>query len=75
MKFRLTLLACLISFLSVAQLQSPDEFLGYPFTYHYQLLEYCKYVASQRPALAKWISYVKTNENRELGILILTKSN
>ncbi len=78
MKFRLTLIACLISFLSFAQLKSPEEFLGYPlgtkFTYHHLLVDYCKHVAQQRPSLASWQSYGKTNEGRELGILILTKN-
>jgi hypothetical protein len=78
MKFRLTLFTCLISFISLAQVKSPDEFLGYQlgsrFSYHYQLVEYCKYIAIQRPELAKWQSYGKTNEGRELGILILSKS-
>ena len=76
MKFLLPLFACLFSFVALAQLKSPDEFLGYPlgtrFTYHYQLVDYCKHVASQRPSMARWQSYGKTNEERELGILTLT---
>lgn len=60
----------------MGQLKSPDEFLGYPlgtrFTYHHQLVDYCKYIASQKPGIAQWVSYGKTNENRELGILILS---
>ena len=78
MKFRLTLIASLISFFSFGQLKSPEEFLGYPlgtrFTYHHLLVEYCKHVAQQRPDLASWQYYGKTNEGRELGILILTKN-
>ena len=77
MNFRLTLLACCISFLSFSQIKSPDEFLGYElgtrFTYHHQLVAYCKYVAEQKPSVAKWQRYGKTNEGRELGILLLFK--
>jgi hypothetical protein len=77
MNFRLTLLACFISFLSFSQIKSPDQFLGYElgtrFTYHHQLVSYCKYVAEQKPSMATWQSYGKTNEGRELGILLLSK--
>ncbi|MFM7020546.1 MAG: M14 family zinc carboxypeptidase [Aquirufa sp.] len=77
MNFRLTLLACCISFLSFSQIKSPDQFLGYElgtrFTYHHQLVAYCKYVAEQKPSMATWQSYGKTNEGRELGILLLSK--
>ena len=38
-------------------------------------MDYCKYIASQRPDISKWQSYGKTNEGRELGILILAKSD
>lgn len=77
MKFLQIFLYSILAFSSLGQLKSPDEFLGYPlgtrFTYHYQLVNYCKYVASQKPSMAEWISYGQTNENRELGMLILTK--
>ncbi|MHA8105823.1 M14 family zinc carboxypeptidase [Aquirufa sp. 5-AUSEE-100C1] len=77
MNFRLTLLACFISFLSFSQIKSPDQFLGYElgtrFTYHHQLVAYCKYIAEQKPSMATWQSYGKTNEGRELGILLLSK--
>ncbi len=77
MNFRLTLLACCISFLSFSQIKNPDQFLGYElgtrFTYHHQLVAYCKYVAEQKPSMATWQSYGKTNEGRELGILLLSK--
>ena len=77
MKFLLICLFSIATFCAVGQLKSPDEFLGYPlgsrFTYHYQLVNYCKYVAAQKPAIAEWISYGQTNEHRELGMLIITK--
>ena len=77
MKFLLICLFYITTFCAVGQLKSPDEFLGYPlgsrFTYHYQLVNYCKYVAAQKPAIAEWVSYGQTNEHRELGVLIITK--
>lgn len=77
MKYFQSLIFSLLTFCSLGQLKSPDEFLGYPlgtrFTYHYQLVNYCKYVAAQKSNIAEWISYGQTNEHRELGILILTK--
>ncbi len=77
MKFLLSFLLSILVFSSSGQLKSPDEFLGYPlgsrFTYHHQLVSYCKYVVAQKPTVAEWISYGQTNENRELGILVLTK--
>jgi hypothetical protein len=77
MRFLLSFLFSILVFCSLGQLKSPDEFLGYPlgsrFTYHYQLVNYCKYVAAQKPSVAEWISYGQTNEHRELGMLILTK--
>ena len=77
MRFLLSFLFSILVFCSLGQLKSPDEFLGYPlgsrFTYHYQLVNYCKYVAEQKPSVAEWISYGQTNEHRELGMLILTK--
>ena len=76
MKYLFSFYLYLFAFVSLGQLKSPDEFLGYTlgtrFTYHHQLVEYCKYVASQKPGISQWISYGKTNENRELGILILS---
>lgn len=77
MKFLLICLFSIATFCAVGQLKSPDEFLGFPlgsrFTYHYQLVNYCKYVAAQKPAIAEWVSYGQTNEHRELGMLIITK--
>jgi hypothetical protein len=77
MKILLRIYFLVISINSLGQIKSPDEFLAYPlgsrFTYHHQLVDYCKYVANQKPHIAKWISYGKTNENRELGMLVLTK--
>jgi hypothetical protein len=77
MKFLLSFLFSILVFCSLGQLKSPDEFFGYPlgsrFTYHYQIVNYCKYVAAQKPSVAEWISYGQTNEHRELGILVLTK--
>ncbi|TXH59937.1 MAG: zinc carboxypeptidase [Bacteroidia bacterium] len=75
--FGLTFL--LIHFLTKAQLQSPQKFLGYElgtqFTPHYKLVAYAKHVADN----SKMVSlkhYGTTNEGRELLVLFIgTESN
>ncbi len=68
----------LITLASFGQIKSPAEFLGYSmgsqFTYHHQVVAYAHYLADQRKDVAKWISYGKTNEDRELGQMIITSS-
>lgn len=55
--------------------KSPDEFLGYglgtKFTFHHKVTEYCKYVADQSTS-ARYETYGKTYEGRELGVLIIS---
>jgi len=58
-----------ISLVSLAQLQSPQQFLGYQlgtrYTPHYKIVAYFQHLASQSPmALVKY--YGTTNEHREL---------
>ncbi|MEY4384381.1 MAG: hypothetical protein RI995_1923 [Bacteroidota bacterium] len=64
-----------ISFSIIAQ-KSPKEFLGYElgeqFTYHHQIVDYAKYIATSNTQNFQWVSYGKTNERRELGQLIIT---
>lgn len=68
------LLFVLIAFQLTAQ-KTPKEFFGYElgteFTYHHLLVDYAKHLASSLPQNAKWVSYGKTNERRELGQLII----
>ena len=65
-----------LSLTSEAQIQNPEAFLGYPlgsrFTYHHQIVNYCKYLANASKDHSVWYSYGKTPENRELGQLIIT---
>ncbi|GAA4829959.1 M14 metallopeptidase family protein [Algivirga pacifica] len=60
---------------SLAQVTSPEEFLGYPigasFSFHHQTIEYFKQVANQSP-LVQIRSYGKTYEGRELLYAIIT---
>ena len=65
----------LVTCASFGQIKSPAEYLGYPigsqFTYHHQVIAYCHYLADQRRDVAQWYSYGKTNEDRELGQMII----
>jgi len=63
-----------------AQLQSPDEFLGYPlgsrFTPHFKIVNYVSYIAAQVPAMVKLEKYGETNEGRPLLLAyIASKEN
>ncbi len=53
-----------------AQLQSPDQFLGYPigsrYTPHFKIVNYLYYVAAQLPSMVKVEKYGETNEGRPL---------
>lgn len=53
-----------------AQLQSPEQFLGYKvgthYTPHYKIVNYVKSVAQARPDMVKVEKYGETNEGREL---------
>ncbi len=76
MKNFLSSIFLFLSFVSLAQIKSPEQFLGYPIgsqlTYHHQVIAYCHYLADQRKDVAQWISYGKTNEDRELGQMIIS---
>lgn len=60
---------------SVAQLQSPDEFLphklGEHFTPHHMLVDYYEHIAANSP-LVKLVNYGTTNQDRPLMIAIVT---
>ncbi|MDQ3845248.1 MAG: zinc carboxypeptidase, partial [Bacteroidota bacterium] len=55
---------------AVAQLQSPDQFLGYKlgtrYTPHWRLIEYYRHVAAAVPSMVKLHQYGQTNEGRPL---------
>ena len=61
-----------------AQIQSPEEFLGYKlgskFTPHWKLVEYFKYVGQQVPGNIKVEQYGSTNEGRPLILAYIASS-
>ncbi len=79
-KFLLSLVSLVFAIICFAQLQSPDEFLGYKlgsrFTPHFKIVNYVNYIAAQVPAMVKVEKYGETNEGRPLLIAyIATKEN
>jgi hypothetical protein len=66
LSFSLILIFCS----SQAQLQSPDQFLGYRigsrYTPHHQLVNYFKQLAEKAPDMVKLQQYGRTNEGRPL---------
>ena len=78
--FFLILSVIAVAFTSNAQLQSPDEFLGYKlgshFTPHYKIVNYLNYIAAQMPGMVKVEKYGETNEGRPLLLAyIASKEN
>lgn len=72
--FLLTLLTLSVTLTAWAQIQTPEQFLGYKpgdrFTPHHRMVDYFEYVASQNPNV-KLIQYGETNEKRPLIIAII----
>ncbi|WP_339704408.1 M14 family zinc carboxypeptidase [Algoriphagus aquimarinus] len=66
-----------IAFSSWAQIQTPEQFLGYKpgdrFTPHHRMVDYFEHVAANNPNV-KLIQYGETNEKRPLIIAILSSS-
>ncbi|MEO6313981.1 MAG: M14 metallopeptidase family protein [Chitinophagaceae bacterium] len=63
-----------------AQLQSPDQFLGYKlgshYTPHFKIVNYVNYIAAQLPDMVKVEKYGETNEGRPLLLAyIASKEN
>ena len=60
----------LMSMSAMAQVKSPDEFLGYSlgskFTPHYKIVNYFNQTAAAMPQQMKLEKYGETNEGREL---------
>ena len=73
------ILVIVLSFLcdtAMAQLQSPDEFLGYElgtrFTPHYKIVSYFHKAEAAMPQMMKLEKYGETSEGRELLIACIT---
>ncbi|MFN5331667.1 MAG: M14 family zinc carboxypeptidase, partial [Bacteroidota bacterium] len=68
------LLSWILTGSAIAQLQTPEQFLGYKpgarFTPHHRMVDYFEYVAAQNPNI-KLIQYGETNEKRPLILAIL----
>src|SRR5215217_3095766 len=61
---------------SFAQLQSPEQFLGYKigtrYTPHWRIVDYFKHVAASAPAMVKLQPYGQTNEGRPLMVAYIS---
>ena len=73
------LFTCILLFTGnglLAQVQSPDEFLGYPlgtkFTPHYKIVQYFSQAATAMPQMMKLEQYGSTHEGRELLLAIIS---
>ncbi len=71
MKFIVLLFVCVCAhFAVIAQVPSPEQFLGYKVGTHYtptyKVDDYFKAVAAAKPSMVKVEDYGKTNEGREL---------
>ncbi len=69
----------MVAFLSgSAQLQSPDQFLGYTlgtkYTPHYRIVQYFQYVAKQAPVQVRLEQYGSTNEGRPLFLATIASA-
>ncbi len=72
------LVAILTGNVSWAQLQSPEQFLGYKvgtrFTPHWKIVDYYKHVAAAVPSMVKLQTYGKTYEGRELLVAYVSSN-
>lgn len=75
-KATLSFLLLLIGMLALAQVPSPEQFLGYRigtrFTPHHRIVDYFKAVAAASPATMKLQQYGTTNEGRPLLVAFLS---
>ncbi len=78
MRFSLFVLLLLGPFFSFAQVQSPEQFLGYKvgtrFTPHHRIVDYYKAVAAASPTTVKLQQYGVTNEGRPLMVAFVSSA-
>ncbi|OLY93184.1 Zinc carboxypeptidase [Cnuella takakiae] len=71
-RFSPLFLLLLVANWCAAQLQSPEQFLGYKvgtrYTPHWRIVEYFRHVAAQKPDMMKLQPYGQTNEGRPLMV-------
>lgn len=76
MKYLYSFAALLFSFSLSAQVQSPDQFLGYKigtrYTPHWKVVSYVQHVAAQVPEMVKFQEYGQTNEGRPLVVVFVS---
>lgn len=79
---KLLLLGMIISLISgtaLAQLQSPEQFLGYKigtrYTPHWRIAEYFRHAAAAMPSVMKLQEYGKTYEGRPLLAAFISSAN
>ena len=75
--FLLLSISCFaVIFLGAQNLQSPDNFLGYPlgkqFTQHFQIVNYFKQAALTMPKMMQLEKYGETNERRPLLLAFIS---
>ncbi|MBB1286658.1 zinc carboxypeptidase [Flavisolibacter sp. BT320] len=78
MRFFLSLSFLFFSSLCLAQLQTPEQFLGYKigtrFTPHHRLMDYYRAVAAASPSTVKLQQYGTTNEGRPLIVAYVSSA-
>ena len=69
-------LLLLVTAISIAQVKSPEEFLGYKigsrFTPHWKIVSYFQHVSASAPGMVKLVQYGETNEHRPLYLAIVS---
>lgn len=75
-KIYATWLLLLVTSMLFAQVQSPEQFLGYKigsrYTPHFNVVNYVKYLSTAAPQMVKVEQYGKTNEGRPLLLAFVT---
>lgn len=74
-KIYTTWLLLLLTTMLLAQVQSPEQFLGYKtgsrYTPHFNVVNYCKYLSTAAPNMVKVQQYGTTNEGRPLLLVFV----
>ncbi len=79
MKKILSFLFFVLPLITIAQLKSPSEFLGYElgsqFTRHHEVVAYYQYLANAEPSRIQLKEYGKTNERRPLILAYISSES
>ena len=78
-KSLLLTLGLILTLLSLAQVKSPEQFLGYKlgsrYTPHYKVVNYFQHVAQANSPMVKLEQYGETNEGRPLLLAFVSNSS